>query len=149
MADLAFAELAQLLFGELLAFLGHDDRQQLFAKEFVGNADNLHISDFGMANQELFNLAREDIFAAAYHHVFEAANDVDIALRVHGRKVARMQPAITINGVGGLLRHVVIARHHQVTPAAQFATFSTWYNLTRGRVDNLDLTMRHRHPNGG
>ena len=46
-----------------------------------------------MAVEELLDLARIDVLAAADHHVLDAADDVAVALVVHGREVAGVHPA--------------------------------------------------------
>src|SRR3990167_7896026 len=41
-----------------------------------------------VAVQKFFDLARVDVFAATDHHVLDAADDVHVALGVHGGQVA-------------------------------------------------------------
>ncbi len=93
-ADLSVAVLAQFFLCELHALFGEDHRQQFFTIEFVGHAQHLHIGYLGMANEEFFNLTREDVLASANDHLFEAAHDIHVASRIHSCQVAGMQPAI-------------------------------------------------------
>src|SRR6266571_1464213 len=87
-ADLPFTVLAHLLLAELLAHPGQDHRQQLFAKESIRHAEHLHVGYLGVANEELLDLAREEVLTTANHHFFEAPHDIDVALRVHRHQVA-------------------------------------------------------------
>ncbi len=98
-----------------------------------------------MADQELFDFAGEDVFAATNNHFLEATNDINITTRIHCCQVPRVQPSLAIDGFGGLLRHVVVSIHDQVAPAAQFPALATRRSLTRSRVDDFDLAVRQRH----
>src|SRR5215467_10025504 len=126
MADLPLAIVAQLLFSEVFTRPRHDHRQQLLAEEGIGYPNDLHIGDFGMANQEFLDLAREEVLAAANDHVFEATHNVDIALRVHGGQVTRMEPAVCINGLSSRVFHIVVACHNHEATIAQLAALSDW-----------------------
>lgn len=57
MADPPLTELAQFWLGELVALLGTHDGQQYLAEEGIRYPHDLHISDLGMADQELLHLA--------------------------------------------------------------------------------------------
>ena len=149
MADLALAELAEFLLGDLFPLLGAHHRQKFFTKECVGHPKHLHIGNPGMANQELLDLSREEVFAATNDHLLEATHDVDITMSIHRCQVAGVQPARTINGLGGLLRHVVVALHDQVAPTAQLATLPTRHHFTGDRVDHLDLSVGQRYAHCG
>src|SRR5713226_3503707 len=87
-ADLPFAILTQFFLCDLYAFSGQNHGQQFFAKEFVRYTEHLHIGNFGMADQEFFDFAWEEVLASANDHVFDAAHDIDIAVRIHRRQVA-------------------------------------------------------------
>ncbi len=97
----------------------------------------------------ILDLRREEVFAAANDHVFEPTYDIDIALGIYRRQVTRVQPALSIDGLDGLLWHMVIASHDQVALAAQLAALPTWHYFTSGRMDKLELGMGQRHPNRG
>src|SRR5205807_8970653 len=94
-----------------------------------------------MADEELLNFSGEEVLAAANDHLLEPTHDVDIPVSIHRGQVARVQPALTINGLGGLLRHLVVADHHQETPTTDFSTLPARHHLTGSRIDNLDLRM--------
>src|SRR5216683_3142858 len=83
MTDLALTILAQLLLGKFFSLSEDHHSQLFFAKELVGHAHDLHVSDLGMANQKLLDFAWEDVLAAANDHIFETTNGVDVAVRVH------------------------------------------------------------------
>src|SRR5260221_11716456 len=93
-ADLSVAVLAQFFLRKLHALFGEDHCKQFFTIEFVGHAQHLHISYLGMANEEFFNLTREDVLASANDHLFEKTHDINVASRIHSRQIAGMQPAI-------------------------------------------------------
>src|SRR5579872_2750067 len=88
--DLPFAVCSQFFLCNLLTLYGQDNREKFFAEEGIGDAEYLYIGNFRMANQELFDFAREEIFAATNDHLFQATDYVDIASRIHRRKVAGM-----------------------------------------------------------
>src|SRR5215470_6775363 len=114
MADPALAELAQLLLCNLFTLFWNDHSQLLFTKELVRHTYYLHIGYLRIADKELFDFSWKDIFTAANNHVFETANDINISMNIHSRKVARMEPTLAINSFCSLFRHVVIAIHDKV-----------------------------------
>src|SRR5260370_16821955 len=99
-----------------------------------------------MANEELLDLRREEIFAPANHHIFEPTHDVDIALRIHSCQVAGVQPALRINRLGGLLRHVVVALHHKEATTPAFTSLSTYHSPPLPRVHTLPPPSLHLYP---
>src|ERR1700730_1346620 len=116
----------------------------------VGDAKNLHILNLGMAIEKFLDLARVEVFAAADHHVLDAAEDVAVPLLVDHRDVAGMHPAIGIEHVGGLFRLIPIAKHDAVAASAQFAGVAAGHNATL-EIDDLNLDVRmnasdSRHP---
>ena len=129
--------------------LGKTYRQEFFAEEGIGDAEYLHVGYFGMADQELFDFAGEEIFATANNHIFQATHDIDIAACIHCRQVAGMQPAIAINGLCGLFRHVVVALHDDHAPAAYFAALSYRYNLASLGANDFDVGIRIRNAHRG
>src|SRR5579883_1462639 len=140
-ANLALAVFAQFFLGQLLARSGDDDSQQFFAEEFVGDAENLHIGYFWMANQEFFDLAREKVLAAANDHLFEAAHDIDVAICIHCRQVAGVQPALGVDGLRRPVGYIVVAGHDDGAATADFAALADRNGRACGRVDDLDIGM--------
>ena len=59
-----------------------------------------------------------------------------------------MQPAVGVDGLGGRLRHVVIALHHVVAAAAHLALDAAGTGISGLRVDHLDLDARHGPADG-
>src|SRR5258708_28207732 len=142
--DLALAVVAYLLLGELHAFPRPDHRQQFFAEESVWHTEHLSVSDPGMADEERLDLRREEVLTATNDHVFEPTHDVEVALRVHGGKITRMQPAVSVNRLRSLLRHLVVAHHRHKATIAQFAALPDRHHRARRRIDDLDIDMRQR-----
>src|SRR5687767_8610093 len=102
--DLPLAEAANLLRRERLAGFGAYPGAELFAVTVVGDPEHLRILNLRMTVQVLLDLAWIEVFAAADHHVLDAADDVAIALVVDGREVARVHPAARVQHLRGLLR---------------------------------------------
>src|SRR3954468_18160445 len=60
--DLAPTEVAKLFLGRGHALAQPDPGADLFAILAIGNTDDLHVADLFMRVQELFDLARRDVF---------------------------------------------------------------------------------------
>src|SRR5271165_3152362 len=101
-----------------------------------------------MSDENMLDLSREEFLGAANDHVFEAADNVDIALGIHGSQVSATEPALTIKHFRGLLRHLVVAKHDREAAITKFSAFSHWDNCASHRIDDLDLDMRQRFSNG-
>ncbi len=57
--------------------------------------------DLRVCVEELLDLAREDVLAAADHHVLDAPDDLAVAVLVEHREVAAGDPARRVDGLGG------------------------------------------------
>src|SRR5437588_8254534 len=147
-ADLALTVHAQLLLGQLLTCPLNHHCEQFLAKVGIRDAHHLHLGQFGMTKEEFLDLHREEVFASANHHILEPTYDVEIALHVHGRQVARMRPAVSINGLGGLLGHLVVTSHDHEASIAKFAALTYWHDLAGHRIDDFDLDMWQRFADG-
>src|SRR4029453_7578060 len=101
---------------------------EFLAVAVVGDAEHLDVLDLGVAIQEFLDLARIEIFAAADHHVLDAADDVAIALGIDDGEVAGVHPAIGVEHVGGLFALVPIAQHDAVAAGAEFAALTAGYD---------------------
>jgi hypothetical protein len=66
--DFTPAVVADVLFGHGFSRFQAYPGQQSFAESRVRKPHNVHIRDFGMAVQKLFDFSRIDVFAAAYDH---------------------------------------------------------------------------------
>src|SRR5258708_25650554 len=142
-ADLALAIVAQFLLCQLFPFLETYHGQHFLAEEFIGYAENLYISDLRMANQKLLDLAWENVFTPANHHLLETTNNIDVPPRIHCCQVTCVEPPVTVDGLSSLLRHLVVAQHDEVATAAQLTTLAARHYLTSGRIDDLDLDMSY------
>ena len=120
----------------------------LLAELRVGDAEHLHVDDLRMAVEELLDLARIDVLAAADHHVLDAADDGAIALVVDGREVAGVHPAGAVDRLRGALVVVPVAEHHRIAARAQLARRAGRHHAALG-VDHLRLQMRMDAPDGG
>src|SRR5258708_21992300 len=114
--DLAMAEGADFLGRQRLAGSRPDPGAQLLAITIVGDAENLHVLNLRVTVQKFLDLARIEIFAAADHHVLDAADDVAVTFRVDHGDIAGVHPAIGIAYGGGLLRLFPLAHLYVVLP---------------------------------
>src|SRR5207302_5265598 len=117
----AAAVLADLVDGGRLPVVEPDPDAHLFTVLDVRHADGLHVADFRMRVQELFDLARVDVFAAPNDHVLQPAHDVDVAVLAHHGKIAGVHPARAVDCGGRRGRVVPVSQHHGVPPRAQLA----------------------------
>ena len=113
----------------------------------IGHADHLDVLHLRVAIEELFDLARIDVLAAANDHVLEAAHDVDVALLVHGREVAGTHPAGLVDRFLRLGLVVPVAFHHRVATRAELAGLAARHRPALG-VDDLDLDVRQHLAHG-
>jgi hypothetical protein len=109
--DLVAAEGADLVLGAGLCRLGDDPGAQLLAVARSGTPKTCTSCHLGVAEQELLDLARVDVLAAADHHVLHAADDVAVALGVQRGQVAGVHPAVA-HRLGGALGVAPVALHH-------------------------------------
>ena len=58
-----------------------------------------------------FDRCRVDVFAAGDDQVFDAVLNIDVAILIHNPGIARVQPAIGINRLGGRFRMKAPAEH--------------------------------------
>src|SRR5699024_4948037 len=101
--ELAGAEFAHFLGAERVEPLLEDHpRHELFAVLLIGHADDLDVADGRVVVEELLDLARVDVLAAADDHVLDAPGDVDVAVIVHDRKVTGVDPPGRVDRFGGL-----------------------------------------------
>src|SRR5947209_3055882 len=117
--DLSFAESSDFFRRGRFAFLQPDGYSDLFSEFVMRYAVDRSVANLGMASQEIFNLARIDVFAAADDHLFFAATNRDVSVFILRRQITGAQPAIGSDGFVGGLRLVVIAFHDQVSAHPQ------------------------------
>src|SRR5262249_58330121 len=88
-------------------------------EETVRDAVAIRIGNGAVLAQPVFDLLRRDVLAAADDQVLDAAGDPEIAVGIHARFVAGVQPAFVVDCRlrGGVV--VVVRLHHVVAAAAQ------------------------------
>src|SRR5262245_33463947 len=110
-ADSGLAIFADFVWSDLFALFRPNHRADLFPHKFIGEAYDLRLGYLRVAHQEVFDLRRVNVLAAANDHILHAPDDVDVTVGAHHRQIARMQPSLFVNRLGGLFGHVVIAPH--------------------------------------
>src|SRR6185437_9832593 len=148
MRDLTLAEGGDLLGAGALPGLEHDPGADLLAEARIGHAEDLRRLDLGMAEEEILDLARIDVLAAADQHVLDPPDDVAIALGVDGGKIAAMHPPDLVDRRAAPFRILPIAAHDAIAARAQLAGFAYRHDAS-GLVDDLDLDMRMDAPDRG
>ena len=146
MRDLRAAMGLDVGLGDLRAGLQHDPCTHHFAEGRVGHAEHLHLLHGRVREQELLDLSRVDVFAAADQHVLDPAHDVAVALGVERGEVAGVHPAVDHRFKRALLV-APVAVHHGIAAGAQFALLAHRHRVAQ-RVDQLDLEVR-LHPSDG
>ena len=86
----------------------------------VGLGDDRGLHDLRMPVQHLLDLDRGNVLAAGDDDVLRAVLDLDIAVGVHDREVAGMEPAAG-ERLPGRFRVLQIALHDRVAAQQQFA----------------------------
>ena len=97
-----------------------------------------------MRVQEVLDLARVDVLAAANDGVLGAALEAEVAVGVHDGEVAGVQPAFGVDGLGGGRGIVVVALHHQIAARAQFALLFDGHALPDLGIDDLHFGVGQR-----
>ena len=75
----------------------------------------------GSRVEELLDLARVDVLAAADDHVLDPADDTHVAVLVHDRQVAAVHPSGGVNRAGGGLGVRPVPAHDAVAARALLA----------------------------
>src|SRR5260221_4293328 len=145
--DLALAELRKLVAGRHLALFEPHPRHELLAILEVWHTHDLDVADLGVRVQELFDLARIDVFATANHHVLQPPDDVDVAVVVHRRQVACVHPARGVYRLACRFVVIPVAEHHGIAARQQLAWRAGGKDAAGVCVHQLDLDMRGNLPN--
>ena len=74
-----------------------------------------------MAEDRILDLCRIDIFTAGDDHVLDPVLDVEIAIFIHHRRVAGVEPAIGVDRLCGFLRIVKIMQHVEAGSCGDFS----------------------------
>ena len=113
-------KLNQLAVGGRRARLQHDECVRRLAPRLMLDADDADFLHGGMTHQRPFDLDRRDVLTAADDHVLEPIANLDVAVRMHDRRVAAVEPAAA-HRLLGRLRVVVVPLHHDVAAHADLA----------------------------
>ena len=93
-----------------------DEAAAVLAEAHVGRGDDRDLGDAGHAQQQLLDLERADVLAAADDDVLLAVDDREVAVVVEHADVAGREPAVGVERLGGD-RGIGVAGE-QVGPAA-------------------------------
>src|SRR6266446_2951208 len=94
----------------------------------IWDADDLHVLDLRMAIEKLFDLAGIDVLPAPDHHIFDASDDVAIALGIERGEITGVHPPSGVDGLGGALGVIPVASHDAVAARQQLTRCARWYN---------------------
>src|SRR5438552_2311882 len=100
-----------------------------------------------MSVEEFLDLTGIDVFTTANDHILDTPDDIDITLFIHRRQVASMHPACCIDGSSCRLWIIPVAEHDTIASRTELAGCPNWYDLSCGRVNNLDLNIRMHSAN--
>src|SRR3954454_14535718 len=139
-------EVAHVVLAGVLTVLEHDRGADLLAHLLVGHRDHGGLGHGGVLVEDLLDLARIDVVAAADDHVLLAVDDEEVAVLVDAGHVARVEPAV----VQDLLRGVVAVpvALHQVVAADRDLADLALAHLVAVLVDDLHLDALDRRPDG-
>src|SRR5580658_1632565 len=107
----------------------------------IGHADHLDVSNLGVAIEELLDLARVDVLAAADDHVLDPSGDPAIARGIESGEIAAVHPAGGIDRFFRPLGIAPIAQHYRIAAGQEFARRVRRHDPPFG-IDDLDLEMR-------
>ena len=149
MREFPFSESLDVLGGQRAIGVAQDHPcQEFFAVRGIGHTHHLNIANCGVRVEELFDLTRVNVFATANDHVLNAAGDIQVAVLVHDRQVARMHPPSVVDRFSSLVWFVPVPAHHRVPARTQLTFLSTRQRQPGDRVSHLHLHVRHDAANG-
>ena len=116
----------------VVARRGDDEGDRPLAEVLVGAADDADVLDERAAAQDVLDLERVDVAAAADDRVLHAPRDVQEAVLVEAAEVAEVRPAVV--GVGRLVL-VPILRLHERPAHADLALLARLDRVALGVAD--------------
>ena len=133
-----------VVFRERHAVRRDDERRRLFAVLLRRAADDRNVLDAGHGTEEILDLLRRDVFAAADDEILETSGDIVVAVLVHASNVAGMKPAVLVDALRRLFGHLVVALHVVEAAAADLAIRIEWRDLAGFRIDDRHLDAGKR-----
>src|SRR5215203_3520341 len=154
--DFELGEAARAVFGQLLgrgrgSCFEDDAGFDRLAAVGVGDADDGGLHHGRVLVEHALDLRRVDVEAAHDNHVLLALDDVGVAVLIHARHVARVEPRAPV-GVrpqrdGRLVGPVPVALHHLRAGDAQLALFADGdFLFARLKVNDLDVRVGQGQP---
>src|SRR5437879_464598 len=95
-----------------------------------------------MGIQKFLDLTGIDVLPSPNDHIFDAPDDINIALFIHRCQVTCMHPARLVNGSLRRLGIIPVAQHNAIATRTQFSWYALRHDLTAFRIDDLDFEMR-------
>src|SRR5699024_2643839 len=121
-----------------------DDSGHLLTILLIRSAYDADLIDLGDLIDDLFDLARVDVVSAMDDEVLDAVDDEEIPVLVQSTEVARAEPALGIEDLGGGFGFLPVAGH-DCGPTQQHLTHLIGRQLfAAGGGDGLDLDSGHR-----
>src|ERR1700733_3709559 len=105
----------------------------------VRYAKHGHVADRWMRVQDLLDLSRVDVLAAADDHLLEPALDPVVPALVRRAEIAGVQPARGVDRRTGGSGIVEIPRHHVVATGEDLTDRARGHRLAGRRVGDHDL----------
>src|SRR5712691_6622052 len=122
----------------------HDDGVDFLAADLVGAADDRCRLDAGVFEQDVLDLARVDVLAAANDHVLLSVDEEEVAVLVDVADVSRVEPPAA-EGFRGRVRVPEVA-DHDVGPAEADLASLAGSDLVPLVAENCDLLAADRSP---
>ncbi len=139
-------KLLNVFFAQSDALFQYDARHDFLAVLRVRHADNLNVAHLLVGVDEVLDLLRVDILAAADNHIFDPPGDAVVAVAPPPREVAGVQPAVRVDGGGGGGRHFIITLHDVVAPRHELSVGVVGEVFAGSRIDNLAFDAGQRLP---
>ena len=127
----------ELLAGDLRRGLEDDVGLRELALRLVRDSADRGERDCRVGAQDALDLGRIDVEAGGEDHVLHPVDDREVAVLVHRRDVAGVQPAVRLDRRGRALLVAVVAEHHERPAEHQLAALADRHLARRvGDVDD-------------
>jgi hypothetical protein len=91
----------------------HDESMWRFAPFFVGQANHRELLHCRMPHQRALDFNRRNVFTTADDDVFQAVSNFKVAIGMHHRRIAAVEPSAA-HGLGSAFGVVIVTGHHAV-----------------------------------